>query len=108
MAPWNKYEPTAARRHGRPGREVRPKSLTVDIHSHVAVPRAAELVKAHLGPTANPLVQFANADTKAVSAKQETDIAARAGLEQRLADLDAMGLDMQVIKPPPPQCYYAV
>ena len=29
-------------------------------------------------------------------------------LEKRLADLDAMGLDMQVIKPPPPQCYYAV
>ena len=51
---------------------------------------------------------FANAETKALNQKQEADIGARAGLEQRLADLDAMGVDMQVIKPPPPQCYYAV
>jgi aminocarboxymuconate-semialdehyde decarboxylase len=108
MAQWNKYEPTAARTHGRPGREVRPQSLTLDIHSHVGVPRAAELVKPHLGPAANPLAQFANAETKALNQKQEADIAGRAGLEQRLADLDAMGLDMQLILPPPPQCYYAV
>jgi aminocarboxymuconate-semialdehyde decarboxylase len=105
---WNKYQPTAARKHGRPGREVRPKSITVDVHSHVAVPRAAELVKPHLSPTAAPLVAFADAATRALNQKQEADIAARAGLDRRLADLDAMGLDMQVVKPPPPQCYYAV
>ena len=33
---------------GRPGREVRPKSITIDVHSHVGVPRAAEFVKPHL------------------------------------------------------------
>jgi aminocarboxymuconate-semialdehyde decarboxylase len=108
VAQWNKYEATAARRHGRPGREARPKSITIDVHSHVGVPRAAELVKPHLAPAWNPLVLFANAETKARNQKQEADIGARAGLEQRLADLDAMGVDMQVIKPPPPQCYYAV
>ena len=53
-------------------------------------------------------MRFANAETKALNQKQEADIVARASLEHRLADLDAMGLDMQVIKPPPPQCYYAV
>jgi hypothetical protein len=31
---------------------------------------------------------------------------ARGGLDKRLADLDAICVDMQVIKPPP-QCYYA-
>ena len=36
VAQWNKYEATAARRHGRPGREVRPGSVTIDVHSHVA------------------------------------------------------------------------
>ena len=108
MAQWNKYEPTAARRHGKPGREIRPKSRTIDIHSHVGVPRAAELVKPHLALDAMPLVTFADAATKALNQKQEVDIVARASLEQRLADLDAMGLDMQVILPPPPQCYYAV
>ena len=45
---WNKYEPTAARKRGRPGRETRPKSLTLDMHAHVAVPRAGEIAAPHL------------------------------------------------------------
>jgi aminocarboxymuconate-semialdehyde decarboxylase len=108
VAQWNKYEATAARKHGRPGREARPRSITIDVHSHVGIPRAAEFVKPHLDPVSNPLARFANAETQALNQKQEADIRSRASLEQRLADLDAMGLDMQVIKPPPPQCYYAV
>jgi len=108
MAQWNKYEASTARKPGRPGREVRPKSITVDFHSHVGVPRAAELVKPHLDPASNPLARFTNDETKALNQKQEADIVARGGLDKRLADLDAMGVDMQVIKPPPPQCYYTV
>jgi aminocarboxymuconate-semialdehyde decarboxylase len=107
MSQWNKYEPTVARKQGRPGREVRPKSVTIDVHSHVGVRRAAEFVKPHLAATAMPLVTFANAETRALNQVQEADIVARASLDRRLADLDAMGLDMQIIKPPPPQCYYA-
>ena len=106
--PWNKYGPTAARRHGKPGREVRPKSVTIDVHSHVGVPRAAAFVAPHLDPSTIPLAHFAASDTKALNEKQEADIRARSSLVQRLADLDAMGLDMQVILPPPPQCYYTV
>jgi aminocarboxymuconate-semialdehyde decarboxylase len=108
MTQWNKYEPTAARKHVKPGREARPKSVTIDVHSHVGVPRAAEIVKGHLAPDAMPLVTFSDAATKALNQKQEADMVMRAPLDKRLADLDAMGLDMQVIKPPPPQCYYAV
>ena len=108
MSQWNKYGPTAARAHGRPGRELRPQSITIDVHSHVGVPRAAEFVKPHLAPDAMPLVTFADTPTRALNQKQEVDIVARASLEQRLADMDAMGLDMQVVLPPPPQCYYAV
>ena len=37
----NRYGPTAARKQGKPGREIRPKSTTIDIHSHVGVPAAA-------------------------------------------------------------------
>ena len=48
MAIWNKYANTAARKHGKPGREVRPKSLTLDMHAHVSVPRVAEIVAPHL------------------------------------------------------------
>jgi aminocarboxymuconate-semialdehyde decarboxylase len=105
---WNKYGPTAARSHGKPGRERRPKSVTIDIHSHVGIPEAAKFVEPHLDWATIPLAHFANAETKALSGKQEADIRARAGVDRRLADIDAMGIDMQMVAPPPPQCYYTV
>ncbi|HEY6600444.1 MAG TPA: amidohydrolase family protein [Xanthobacteraceae bacterium] len=108
-AQWNKYAATAARQHGKRGREVRPKSTTVDIHSHVAIPQAAAFVKPHLDMSTIPLAHFADATTKALSQKQEEDIRARiTGYDERLADLDAMGVDLQLIMPPPNQCYYTL
>jgi aminocarboxymuconate-semialdehyde decarboxylase len=109
MTQWNKYEPTAARRHGKPGREARPQSITVDIHSHVAVPAAAAFVKPHLDPMTNPLVLHATPETRALNQKQEADIRERiTSHDHRLTELDAMGVDFQLVMPPPPQCYYTV
>src|SRR5580704_7034669 len=105
---WNKYDKTAARKHGKPGREVRPQSVTVDIHAHVGVPEAAKFVEPYLDWATIPLAHFANAETKALNQKQEADIRATTGADRRLADLDAMGVDVQMIAPPPPQCYYTV
>jgi aminocarboxymuconate-semialdehyde decarboxylase len=106
---WNRYEPTAARPQGRPGREIRPKSLTFDIHSHVGVPQAAAFAQPHLDISTVPLAHFQSPETKAVNDKQEIDLRTRiTSLNERLADLDAMGLDRQLIMPPPPQCYYTV
>jgi len=105
---WNKYGPTAARRHGKPGREVRPSSVTIDIHAHVSVPQAAQFVAPYLDIATVPLAHFATPESKALTQKQEADIRARIGHEHRLADLDAMGIDMQMIAPPPLQCYYTV
>ena len=107
--PSNRYGPTAARNHSRPGREMRPQSLTVDIHSHVMVPEAAAFVQPHLDLAANPLAQFASAGTKAINARQDRERTSRmTTYDERLADLDAMGLDLQLVMPAPPQCYYAV
>ncbi|HKN09999.1 MAG TPA: amidohydrolase family protein [Pseudomonadota bacterium] len=106
---WNKYGPTAARRHGKPGRQLRPSSTTIDIHSHVAIPEAAAFVKAHLDLATVPLTHFADAATKALSAKQEEDIRSRiTGYDDRLADMDAIGIDLQLVLPPPNQCTYTV
>ncbi|HEY0569424.1 MAG TPA: amidohydrolase family protein [Xanthobacteraceae bacterium] len=106
---WNKYGPTAARQHGRPGREVRPKSITIDMHSHVAVPRAFEFVKPHLDLSTIPLAHFATPETKALNQQQDAERTPRmVGYDERLADLDAMGIDLQLVMPPPPQCYYTV
>jgi aminocarboxymuconate-semialdehyde decarboxylase len=107
------YGPTAARKHSRPGRETRPRSMTIDIHSHVAVPAAATMVAPHLDISTIPLAHFSTSDTKKVNAKQDADRASRItgqgqGLAERLRDLDEMGIDMQLVMPPPPQCYYTV
>jgi aminocarboxymuconate-semialdehyde decarboxylase len=107
------YGPTAARKHGKPGRELRPKSTTIDIHSHVAVPAAAALVKPHLDPNSIPLAHFSTPETRQVNQQQETDRRARitgldGGLADRLRDLDEMGIDVQLVMPPPPQLYFTV
>ena len=69
MTTWNKYDLTAARRHGKPGREVRPKSITIDIHAHVAVPAAAAFVRPHLDPAKNA-PRRSDAGVRAVSSSR--------------------------------------
>ena len=56
--PWNKYEPTAARKRGTPGRQSRPKSITIDMHAHVVIPRATEIAQPHLNQATVPLDHF--------------------------------------------------
>ena len=106
---WNKYADTAARMHGKPGRDVRPKSMTIDAHTHIAVPRAAEFIKPHLDVSTIPLAHFSSAETKAINAKQEADIrGCMTGYDERFAVMDKMGVDAQLVMPPPPQCYHTV
>ena len=107
---WNKYANTAARQHGKPGREARPKSVTIDAHTHVAVPAAAQYIKPYLDVTTIPLAHFASAETKELNAKQETDIGSRirGNYDERFADMDRMGVDVQLVMPPPPQLYHTV
>jgi aminocarboxymuconate-semialdehyde decarboxylase len=112
VSAWNKYGPTAARKHGRPGRKVRPKSITIDIHSHVAVPEAAAFVQPHLAE-ADLLQRFASSESQRINRQQDADRHARmsgrdGGFAERLRDLDAMGIDVQVVTPPPPQCYFTL
>jgi aminocarboxymuconate-semialdehyde decarboxylase len=106
---WNKYEPTAARKRGRPGRETRPRSITVDMHAHIAIPRAAEIATPHLDPSTVPLGHFSTPDTKALMAKQDGDIRERIrATDERFRVMDDMGVDVQLICPGPPQLYYTV
>ena len=109
MAPWNKYDLTAARKHGKPGREIRPKSTTIDMHAHVAIPEAGAFLAKHLDLSTVPLARFQDDASRAVNAKQDGNVGPRIrGEDLRLADLDRMGLDMQLVMPPPNQCAYSV
>jgi aminocarboxymuconate-semialdehyde decarboxylase len=107
------YGATAARKHGKPGRETRPPSVTIDVHAHVSVPAAAAVVGSLLQASSAPLAFFSNPETQIVNQQQEIDRHTRLsgqddGLAERLRDLDEMGIDRQVVMPPPPQCYYTV
>jgi aminocarboxymuconate-semialdehyde decarboxylase len=105
--PNNRYGLTAARKHGRPGREIRPASLTVDIHSHVLVPEAAAFVQPHATPDLRASL-YAE-ETRVLARKQDEDRTPNlTDLSLRIQNFDAMGIDAQVISPAPAQCYYSL
>lgn len=100
---WNHYARTAARAHGAEDRLLRPATPTIDIHAHAVAPKAAEFVRPHLPPSHST----ASAATRELGAKQGRDRASRlANPAERLAELDAMGIDIQVVMPSPGQCYH--
>ena len=77
------------------------KHLTVDIHCHMLVPAAVEIAKSVPGaqgstpPDDNPL-------TLEINRKQDADVrAALTGTAERLASMDADGIDIQAISPSP-------
>ena len=105
----NHYGPTAARVHGVTGRDSRPKSVTIDMHSHVMVPEAMALTGPLVDLSTVPLAHFATDNTKALNRKQDQDRRPNMlDMDVRLHDMDAAGIDVQVIMPPPPQCTYTV
>jgi aminocarboxymuconate-semialdehyde decarboxylase len=104
---YNRYDRTAARQHGRPGRETRPPGTTIDMHAHLLVPAAAEFVRPHLPP--DPRGQFFTEETRFLTRKQDEERHRHlTDLDLRLAEMDAMGVDMQIVSPAPAQCYHTV
>jgi predicted TIM-barrel fold metal-dependent hydrolase len=100
--PFSHYDLTSARQHGRPGREIRPKSLTVDIHSHAQVPGAVEVVRGHL--SADPHAGFYTEETRVSGTKQTADRTPYLiDLDLRTRTFDDMGVGAQVISPSFPQ-----
>lgn len=103
--PWNRYGPTAARPERKTGRDVRPAGMTIDIHSHILIDVAADYVRPHLPK----MVSSAAEETQVLTARQGRERHANlTDMALRLGELDAMGIDRQVVKPAPNQCYYNV
>jgi aminocarboxymuconate-semialdehyde decarboxylase len=105
----NRYGPTAARPQNKGLPRNRIMGLTVDMHSHVAVPEAAAFVAPHLDMATIPLAHFSTPNTKALNLKQDQERRPyMIDVEKRLVEMDSFGIDHQVIMPTPFQCYYAM
>ena len=106
---WNKYANTAARKHGTPGREMRPKSTTIDAHCHVTVPRVAEIVTPHLKQSTDPLVAHSTPETQGADAKQAGRSPHAHEHDRRALRCDGRhGRRHAARVPPPPQIYYTL
>src|SRR5262249_10603501 len=101
--------PPGARIPGRfPGpAHARGKWFTLDIHCHVRSAKAAALVEGREEVSRWFLEMAANPRSRAQNrANGERTAAQGSSAEQRIADMDLMGIDIQAISPAPRQTYY--
>lgn len=101
----NRYGPTAGR--PVPDEPGRLDTKTVDIHAHVTVPAGFEYMGPHMDVSKIAMVKHSNEETRAINMQQDKDrTGAMTDIEDRMRVLDAQGVDMQVVAPPPFQCFY--
>ena len=106
MEDTNSFGPTAARAHATPGRESRPTTVTVDMHSHIWIPEADAFVAPHLDIATLPMARHSTPATRALNRKQDIDRTPNMRDHAlRIADMEQAGIDMQVVMSAPPQCY---
>lgn len=80
--------------------------LVVDLHCHLNVCAAEEYVRQQVSDLPDPLA-FVSQSSRATNAKLFAEIASRLnGVDERLADMDRLGVDVQAISPSPGQYYY--
>jgi aminocarboxymuconate-semialdehyde decarboxylase len=82
-------------------------SLVVDIHCHLNIPAADEFARPHLAQHA--FHAFSSPASDEVNRRQFQQIGRTLNvIDERLADMDRLGIDMQAISPVPPQMYYTL
>jgi aminocarboxymuconate-semialdehyde decarboxylase len=85
-------------------------SRTVDMHAHLAVPAAEALVAGAIGMADELRAERATHSAQSLEvnrAQLARVVPVMADLERRLADLDAMGIDVQAVGPMPMHHYWA-
>jgi aminocarboxymuconate-semialdehyde decarboxylase len=101
--------PPGARIPGRfPGpAHPRGKWHTIDIHCHVSNPKATAMVEGNEAVSKWYLETYANPQSQAQNRANGVRTAEQGrSPEQRIADMDLMGIDVQAISPAPRQTYY--
>jgi len=88
--------------------ERRPSGVvTIDIHCHVMSLECEELVRPIFTPDKDPFFRYSSPATGAYNRKHFNEIVPKLSLpEERLRDMDRMGIDIQAISVAPPQYFY--
>ncbi|HXJ81085.1 MAG TPA: amidohydrolase family protein [Candidatus Methylomirabilis sp.] len=85
------------------------RHVCVDVHCHVHYPPADEMVKHAYVPEQEPAARFSNALSRATNQKQMQNVhVCLTSVEQRLRDMDRMGVDVQAISCSPFQFKYSL
>jgi aminocarboxymuconate-semialdehyde decarboxylase len=83
------------------------RHFCIDIHCHVIDPAVDDMVKHVFSPDREPAMKFASALTRETNRRQHENIwACLTTVEQRLRDMDKMGMDVQAISSSPAQFMY--
>ena len=83
--------PAAGRRGGH-------RPYCIDVHCHVHYPPADEMVKHVFRPEQEPAARFSNDLSRTTNQKQMQNVhECLTSVEQRLRDMDKMGVDVQAI-----------
>lgn len=83
------------------------KSLAVDLHCHIQTPAADALAKQTKMPDTDPIARHGSKRTADRQKELQGEIWQKlTSIEQRLADMDDMGIDVQAISTSPFQYYY--
>ncbi|WDF74507.1 amidohydrolase family protein [Novosphingobium sp. KACC 22771] len=94
--------------HSRLGQRAaqRGAELVIDLHCHLNVGAADQYIRQEVPDAPDPLT-FVSAASRATNAKLFAEIGAKLnGINERLLDMDRLGVDVQAISPSPGQYYY--
>lgn len=95
---------------GQAGTPRRKRPFTIDLHCHVVTPQVERLVASCPQKQAEPDIMLRTMGAASVAHNDRVMLPAAGPkltrIEQRLADMDAMGVDVQVMSPSPTQYYY--
>ncbi|HEX7099071.1 MAG TPA: amidohydrolase family protein [Acidimicrobiia bacterium] len=84
-----------------------PDHVTVDCHSHMKVAEAVALAKPHLRDEDDPRVIYSSEESKSLNAVFHAESEGRfTDPAVRIADMDGMGIDVQMVAIAPPQYFY--